>query len=56
MASQFEAFILERKGCPIHYWLGGSEGRPLVVLTHGACVDHRSFDGLAGVLAKNTGY
>jgi len=36
--------ILELKGCPIHYWVGGSQGRPLVVLTHGACVDHHSFD------------
>jgi 3-oxoadipate enol-lactonase len=36
--------ILNRKGCPIHYWEGGPHDRPLVVFTHGACVDHRSFD------------
>jgi pimeloyl-ACP methyl ester carboxylesterase len=35
---------LERKGCRIHYWLGGAEEKPLVVFTHGACVDHRTFD------------
>ena len=48
----FKEHILERKGCPIHYWLGGKGGRPLVVLTHGACVDHRSFDRLAPLLTE----
>ncbi len=37
-------FILERLGCPIHYWLDGPVDRPLVVLTHGAGIDHREFD------------
>ncbi len=36
--------IFERRGCPIHFWDGGVLGRPLVVFTHGACVDHHSFD------------
>ena len=36
--------VLERKGCPLHYWTTGPEGLPLVVFTHGACVDHHSFD------------
>jgi pimeloyl-ACP methyl ester carboxylesterase len=36
--------VFEREGCPIHYWLGGQEGRPLIVLTHGAGMDHRDFD------------
>src|SRR5512147_1470481 len=44
--------ILERKVCPIHYWTGGPEGRPLVVFTHGACVDHRSFDPHTPVIAE----
>lgn len=43
MESLTEELILERKGCPIHYWVSGVEGRPLVVFTHGACIDHRSF-------------
>jgi hypothetical protein len=30
--------VLDRKGCPLHYWVGGPEGRPLVVFTHGASV------------------
>lgn len=40
--SQFA--ILERKGCLLHYWLTGQQGRPLVVFTHGALVDHHAFD------------
>jgi 3-oxoadipate enol-lactonase len=36
--------ILERAGCTLHYWMGGPEGKPLVVFTHGLCVDHRSWD------------
>ncbi len=44
--------VLERKGCPLHYWVGGPEGRPLVVFTHGACVDHHSFDPHVPVVAQ----
>ena len=44
--------VLERKGCPLHYWIGGPEGRPLVVLTHGLCVDHRSWKYQLPVVAK----
>ena len=44
--------VLERKGCPLHYWVGGPEGRPLVVFTHGACVDHHSFDPHIPVVAQ----
>ncbi len=43
--------VLERKGCPLHYWTAGPEGRPLVVFTHGACVDHHSFDPNLPVVA-----
>lgn len=39
-----EEFVLERKGCPLHYWLGGAEGQPLVVMMHGATMDHRMFN------------
>jgi 3-oxoadipate enol-lactonase len=37
------AFVLQRAGCPLHYWLDGPEGRPLVVFTHGAWLDHTAF-------------
>jgi 3-oxoadipate enol-lactonase len=49
---ELEPQILDRQGCPIHYWLGGPPSAPLVVLTHGACVDHRSWRLLAPVVAE----
>jgi 3-oxoadipate enol-lactonase len=36
--------ILERNGCPIHYWLEGDPSLPLVVFTHGAGADHVMFN------------
>jgi pimeloyl-ACP methyl ester carboxylesterase len=34
--------ILERQGCPLHYWLlGPRDDLPLVVFMHGAGIDHR---------------
>jgi 3-oxoadipate enol-lactonase len=45
-------FVLERNGCPLHYWVAGPQGRPLVVFTHGACVDHHSFDPHVPVVAE----
>ena len=36
--------VLERDGCPLHYWTGGPADRPAVVLTHGATMDHRMFN------------
>jgi pimeloyl-ACP methyl ester carboxylesterase len=46
------AHVLERLGCPLHYWVSGPEGRPLVVFTHGLCVDHRSWQYQALEVAK----
>ncbi len=39
-----EAHVLERNNCPLHYWLGGADDRPLVVFSHGATMDHRMFN------------
>lgn len=50
--SHFEESILERKGCPIRFWVGGTRGRPLVVFTHGACVDHRFFNPHVPIVAN----
>ena len=36
--------ILIRESCHLHYWLGGSEQRPLIVFMHGATMDHRMFN------------
>ena len=35
---------LEHAGCALHYWLSGPAAGPLVVLTHGAAMDHHAFD------------
>ena len=47
------ASVLERNGCPLHYWLSGREDAPLIVLTHGATLDHRMFDAQLDVLTQN---
>ncbi len=41
--ADWQAFVLERNGCRLHYWLTGPEDGPVVVLSHGAGMDHRSF-------------
>ena len=41
---------LEREGGSIHYWLGGKAGAPLVVLTHGATIDHHEWDATVPIL------
>jgi pimeloyl-ACP methyl ester carboxylesterase len=46
------AHVLEREGCPLHYWLSGPEGRPLVVFTHGLCIDHRAWKYQLPVIAQ----
>lgn len=45
------SYVLEREGCPIHYWFGGPADRPLVVLMHGATMDHRMFNPQVEALA-----
>ncbi len=37
-------YTLERRGCKLHFWLSGMEGKPLLVFTHGATIDHQMFD------------
>lgn len=44
--------VLERGGCPLHYWVGGAPDRPLVVFTHGATMDHRMFNAQAPALLE----
>ena len=36
--------IIERNGCPIHYWTGGKVDAPCLVFTHGATIDHHEWD------------
>jgi len=44
--------VLKRPGVLLHYWLGGDISRPLVVLTHGATVDHHEWDATAAMVAE----
>ncbi len=46
------AGMLEREGCPIHYWLTGPADAPLVVFTHGAGLDHTEWDTVAPLVAE----
>ncbi len=40
---QKAAGVLERQGCPLHFWLAGPPDAPLVAFTHGVLMDHRVF-------------
>lgn len=45
---------LEREGCPLHYWIAGDAGAPVVLLIHGAGLDHRLWDpNLAAIAARH---
>jgi 3-oxoadipate enol-lactonase len=46
------SYIFEYHGCPLHYWLTGPQDAPLVVFTHGATMDHKSWDGLVTLAAR----
>ena len=46
-------YTLERHGCKLHFWLSGTEGKPLLVFTHGATIDHQMFDEQVAVLAND---
>lgn len=45
--------VLERAGCPIHYWLSGPKDAPPVVFSHGAMMDHRMFDAQVPAIAEH---
>ena len=45
--------VLERAGCPIHYWLSGPVDAPPVMFSHGATMDHRMFDSQIPAVAEN---
>ncbi|MBE2224877.1 MAG: alpha/beta fold hydrolase [Anaerolineae bacterium] len=48
-----ESHVLDREGCPIHYWVGGAAKRPLLVFMHGATMDHRMFNAQVEALAAD---
>ena len=52
MAIETTEGVLERSGCPIHYWLSGPKDAPPVVFSHGAMMDHRMFDSQVAAVAE----
>ena len=44
--------VINRQGCPIHYWLTGPSDKPLIVFTHGVVMDHTIFDNQVHALSK----
>jgi 3-oxoadipate enol-lactonase len=45
-----EEKTLQRPDGILHYWIGGKRGAPLVVLTHGATIDHHEWDATIPLL------
>jgi hypothetical protein len=43
MSLELQELVLERDGCPLHYWVGGPDGAPLEIFTHGANLDNPEF-------------
>lgn len=43
-------YLVERPGCTLHCWAAGPAGAPVVVLTHGAVLDHRMWAGQVDAL------
>jgi 3-oxoadipate enol-lactonase len=39
-----EEKVLSRNGCELHYWLAGPKNLPLMVMTHGAWINHLEFE------------
>ena len=49
---EMQADVLEKEGSSTHYWLGGQAGAPLIVLAHGATIDHHEWDATVPILAS----
>ncbi|HZY40448.1 MAG TPA: alpha/beta hydrolase [Anaerolineae bacterium] len=53
MTTSLIEFTHDHEGCRLHYWRGGDPSRPMIVLTHGAGADHRTFDAQLPALLDN---
>ncbi len=49
---ELDEALLKRNGFDVHYWTGGPAAAPLVVLTHGATVDHHEWDATLPLVGK----
>ena len=43
-APGLEPNVLNRRGSPLHYWVGGPQGGSAIAFLHGATMDHRMFN------------
>jgi pimeloyl-ACP methyl ester carboxylesterase len=50
---ELEARRLRRDGFDLHYWVGGKDGAPLVVFTHGATIDHGEWEATLPVVGEH---
>jgi 3-oxoadipate enol-lactonase len=48
MTATLRPRTLTRPGATIHYWISGPDDAPLVVFSHGAAIDHRTWEPQAG--------
>ncbi len=48
-----EETVLTRNGCALHYWLTGPKERPLMIMTHGAWINHNEFEPQLADFAKH---
>lgn len=53
MAAGLMGGVVERLGCPVHYWVGGEGTSPRVVMLHGATMDGRMFNAQVTALLGN---
>ena len=44
---------ISRPGCDVHYWVSEDDSKPLIILIHGACADHRQFDAQIPCLIRD---
>ncbi|WP_313022632.1 alpha/beta hydrolase [Mobilicoccus sp.] len=52
MSEHAQPIVLTRAGCPVHAWLSGPPVGPLVVLLHGATMNHGMFDAQVPALVS----
>jgi pimeloyl-ACP methyl ester carboxylesterase len=42
-----------RRGCDLHYWVGGPAGSPVIAMMHGATMDHRMWNAQVEALIED---
>lgn len=50
--SELTQKVIERKNCPLHYWISENEAASTVIMLHGAGADHRMFNDQVAALSQ----